>query len=173
MNEVHGVKKSFPKAAGETHHMEQLGVSLLLPPLAPLAVRQDTYSPMLTSPPCIGHIHPLTSKPICPQRPCTAARVLEEVCREESGQHWSAQGWTQIVEETVPGSAIRHGKKNILAGAGLSRCRTLAVEVKSFQRECVWLPRALKLRLLMLLSTAVVGHGSRGCLWAVGGRKGL
>lgn len=78
-----GVKKSPPKSTDEKLHTEQLDVSLLPPLLPSLIVHQD-HLLTLTQ----GHIHPLTSKPTCPQGPCTAARALEETT---PGGTWRAR----------------------------------------------------------------------------------
>lgn len=59
-------------------------------------------------------------------------------------------------------------EKTILAGAGLLRGRTLAVEAKSLQREHVCLPRSLELRSPTLPSTAGEGRGSREAVPGLG-----
>lgn len=104
-------KKPFPKAVGVMPHTEQLGVSLLSPPLTSLVVHQDIYPAMLSSPPCIRHVHLQTSKLTCPQRPFTAARVLEAARKGGTWPAPSCTGWDRMVEETMQGAdGIRHKK---------------------------------------------------------------
>lgn len=71
----------------------------------------------------------------------------------------------------MPGAdGIRHKKNDLGRGCPL-KDRTPAVEVKGLQKEHVWLPRTLRLRLPMPLGTAVVGHSSKEAvsgLWEEG-----